>query len=404
MHQEISIRPLRCATRSIAVALAALAVVPSGTPQERDPLGGLNDEQKRAIAEPFKGITTNGELVSGLFALRATGISTAPVRSAAEAFLGGLSAEQRARAEFPVDDREWRMWVNTPAPARQGVSFEELSDAQRELALGLLRASLSTRGFEKTANIMKLNETFAELQTTPQRKALFGQWKYWLTIMGTPSASEPWGWQLDGHHGIVNYFVLGDQVVMTPTFLGSQPVRAESGKFKGTAVLREEQDKGLALFASLEPAQRAVAAIRNERGTVPSLAGAYRDNVVLDYAGIRAADLDARQRTLLLELIAEYVNNAPEGHARIRLAEVNEHIDDTYFAWAGTADPLGAFYYRVQSPVVLIEFDHQLTTLSDGSRVPNRDHVHTVIRTPNGNDYGKDLLRQHYAQHPHGGR
>jgi hypothetical protein len=33
--------------------------------------------------------------------------------------------------------------------------------------------------------------------------------------MGRPSASEPWGWQLDGHHAIISYFVLGDQVVMT---------------------------------------------------------------------------------------------------------------------------------------------------------------------------------------------
>jgi hypothetical protein len=24
-----------------------------------------------------------------------------------------------------------------------------------------------------------------------------------------------------------------------------------------------------------------------------------------------------------------------------------------------------------------------------------------VVRTPNGNDYGKDLLRQHYAHHDH---
>jgi len=32
---------------------------------------------------------------------------------------------------------------------------------------------------------------------------------------------------------------------------------------------------------------------------------------------------------------------------------------------------------------------------------PSRDHVHTVVRTPNGNDYGRDLLRQHYAEHHH---
>ncbi|MEO1705322.1 MAG: DUF3500 domain-containing protein, partial [Pseudomonadota bacterium] len=48
-----------------------------------------------------------------------------------------------------------------------------------------------------------------------------------------------------------------------------------------------------------------------------------------------------------------------------------------------------------QSPVVFIEFDHH-----PGLFLTNKDalkfHVHTVVRTPNGNDYGVDLLRQHY--------
>jgi hypothetical protein len=36
-----------------------------------------------------------------------------------------------------------------------------------------------------------------------------GEWRYHVTVMGQPSATEPWGWQLDGHHAIINYFVLG---------------------------------------------------------------------------------------------------------------------------------------------------------------------------------------------------
>jgi hypothetical protein len=32
---------------------------------------------------------------------------------------------------------------------------------------------------------------------------------------------------------------------------------------------------------------------------------------------------------------------------------------------------------------------------------PSREHIHSVVRTPNGNDYGKDLLRQHLEKHPH---
>jgi Protein of unknown function (DUF3500) len=381
---------------STAVAVIAVAAIRIGVSQNRDPLAGLNEQQKRSLAEPFKGVTTDGHVIGGLYALEQTGLSTEPVRAAAEAFLGGLSAGQRERVSFPVDDREWRMWINTPQPARQGVSFDEMSDAQRALALGLIRASLSARGAEKAEDIMKLNGTLAELRGS-NGGAMFGEWKYWITVMGAPSSTEPWGWQLDGHHCAINYFVLGGQVVMTPTFFGSEPVRATEGKYAGTVVLQEEQNEGLALFTSLNPMQRAVATLRGTKGA-DSVAAAYRDNLALDYAGIRAIDLDSGQRERLLELIAEYVNNEPAGQARIRMADIGEHFDDTYFAWIGTDDPAGVFYYRIQSPVVLIEFDHQNSLLPGGGRDPSRNHIHTVIRTPNGNDYGKDLLREHYAR------
>ena len=389
---------VRAAVLCGVVTCASAAMILSGSAQGPDPLAGLTDEQKWELETPFMGVTTNGRVTPGLFPIRHTGVSTAPIRTAAIALLNGLNADQRTRVSFPVDDREWRLWINTPRPARQGVSLEEMSEEQRDLVFGLLRASLSARGLKKTEDTMKLNETFAELSNL---FAVFGRWKYWITVMGTPSDTEPWGWQLDGHHCIINYFVLGDQVVMTPTFMGSEPVRADAGAFKGTVVLQDEQDKGSRLLAALDGAQRAKAVIGNEKGGANTLAGAYKDNVVLDYAGVRATELNGRQREQLLDLIEEYVNNERDGHARIRMEEVRRHIDSTYFAWLGSSDPEGVFYYRVQSPVILIEFDHQQQVLPGAPRGPSRNHIHTVVRTPNGNDYGKDLLRQHYAQHPH---
>ena len=97
---------------------------------------------------------------------------------------------------------------------RQGVSFLEMAQSQREAAIALLRASLSARGLKLTRDIMRLNETLAELNDNNFDE--YGEWQYHITVMGTPSASEPWGWQLDGHHVVINYFVLGDQVVRTP--------------------------------------------------------------------------------------------------------------------------------------------------------------------------------------------
>ncbi|HWQ34534.1 MAG TPA: DUF3500 domain-containing protein [Blastocatellia bacterium] len=357
-----------------------------------------NPPGSEALAEPFKGVTTNGKVVPGLFSIRSTGVSTGPVVRAAEAFLRGLTEEQRKKTLFPVDDIEWRKWDNRHFAARQGVGFNEMSEAQRELAFSLFRASLSAKGLKKTRDIMRLNGTLAELTNNFRE---YGEWLYWITIMGEPSTTEPWGWQLDGHHVIINYFVLGDQVVMTPTFMGSEPVRAESGKFKGTVVLQEEQDKGFALMRSLDAGQQAKARLGIEKNTNYNLSEAYKDNLVLDYAGLRASEMNQQQRKLLLDVIAEYVNNLRDGHARVKMSEVEKHLDETWFAWIGGAEPDSVFYYRIHSPVILIEFDHQ-RPVALGRSGPTRQHIHTVVRTPNGNDYGKDLLRQHHQQHPHG--
>ena len=202
------------------------------------------DAETRGLAEPFKGITTAGRRSRGCSASARP--ACPPSRSPGRrAWLASLTPEQRTKTTFGVDDPEWRKWMNQHFYLRQGVGFDEMTEAQREAAFGLLRASLSARGLKLTRDIMRLNHTLGELNNNDFEQ--YGEWLYWITVMGTPSATEPWGWQLDGHHAIVNYFVLGDQVVMTPTFVGSEPVIAEAGKYKGTAILQEEQRQGLAL-------------------------------------------------------------------------------------------------------------------------------------------------------------
>jgi hypothetical protein len=357
--------------------------------------------EERGLAEPFKGITTNGELVKGLFPVRSSGVSTEPVRVAAEKFLAALSEEQRRKTLFPVDDLEWRKWMNVSFYVREGVGFNEMSEAQREAAFGLMRASLSAKGMKLSRDTMKLNHTLGELNNDNFNE--YGEWLYWITVMGTPSATQPWGWQLDGHHLIVNYFVLGDQVVMTPSFFGSEPVRATAGKYRGTVIMQEEQDAGLAFMKALTPEQRTAATLRTSKTGNENLTEAFKDNVVLDYAGLAARTLNDSQKRQLLTLIGLYVHNMRDEHARVRIDEVNAHMDQTHFGWIGGTQPDSVYYYRIHSPVILIEFDHQkpanLRHLYPD--VPYRDHIHAVVRTPNGNDYGKDLLRQHYATHPH---
>lgn len=358
--------------------------------------------EQEGLATPYRGITTNYEVVPGLFEIRPTGVSTEPVRNAAERFIASLTNEQLARTMFPVDDVEWRKWMNQHFYVRQGISFAEMTDAQRDAAFGLMKVSLSAKGFELTRNIMRLNETLAELA---EDHVFLGEWLYYMQIFGRPSATQPWGWKLEGHHAIINYFVLGDQVVMTPLFVGSEPVRATSGKYKGIEILQKEQNDGLGMLQSLSEAQQKQAILNFSKTGNNNLTEAFKDNVVIEYAGLRTNDLAAPARQRFRDLIHLYVSNMDEGHTRVKMDEVDRHLDNTWFTWIGGTRPESAFYYRVQSPVILVEFDHQrpanLQRFAADPKKPSQQHIHCVVRTPNGNDYGKDLLRQHYLAHPH---
>ena len=389
--------------------IAATALVPWAFGQEQTRVAmaeryrQMSEEfEREGLAAPFKGITTDGNVIPDLFDISPTGVSTEAVRNAAEKFIASLTGVQLARTMFPVDDIKWRKWMNQHFYARQGISLQEMTETQRDLAFNLMRVSLSAKGFKLTRDIMRLNETLAELAEDHE---FLGEWLYFLTIMGKPSTTEPWGWQLDGHHAIINYFVLGDQVVMTPHFLGSEPVRATSGKYKGLVILQQEQNDGLEMLRTLPDAQRQKAILSFSKTGNNNLTEAFKDNVVLDYAGIQASNLEAPARRRLVDLVHLYVSNMDDGHARVKMDEVSRHIDNTWFAWIGGTEADSVFYYRVQSPVILIEFDHQrpanLAKFAADPKKPTQQHVHCVVRTPNGNDYGKDLLRQHYLTHPH---
>ena len=401
--------PTRRDFLSSLISAAVLAPWAFGQDQKQTPADvaehfrQMSEEYEReGLAAPFRGITTDGKVIPGLFEISPSGVSTEPARNAAEKFIDSLTNVQLARTMFPIDDLQWRKWMNQHFYARQGISFEEMTDAQRDAAFGLMHASLSARGFELTRNVMRLNETLAEMA---EEHAFLGEWLYFITIMGKPSATEPWGWQLSGHHAIINYFVLRDQVVMTPVFLGSEPVRATSGKYKGVVILQQEQNDGLEMLRGLTDAQRQQAVLNFSKTGNNNLTEAFKDNVVLDYTGLRANDLASAARRRLRDLVQLYVSNMDDGHTRVKMDEVDRHLDNTWFSWIGGTQADSAFYYRVQSPVILIEFDHQrpanLAKFAADPGKPTQQHIHCVVRTPNGNDYGKDLLRQHYLVHPH---
>ncbi len=388
-----------------------------GIASRQDPTSPLVERQRevarKAISVPFVGVTTNGKLRPDLFPIRQTGVSTRLIRDAAEAYLATLTPEQRQTATLPIDSAMWRSWVNTTSIAmRHGWELDKLTPQQREAALEVCRASLSARGFETMRTSMMFNAVLDEIAGG---SPALGEWRYWLCIFGTPSLDEPWGWQMDGHHVNVSFFVLGDQVVLSPALLGAEPNYADRGRYEGLRAFVDEEASGLGLIRALTPSQREKAIVYKsilcadlprelwETGDGRQQGGAYHDNAVVPYAGVCADELSAGQRELLMNVIETYFGRMDNGHAALKMDEVRAHLDETHFEWIGKYGDDDPFFYRVHSPVVLIEFDHHR-----GAFLSNREsqkfHIHTIMRTPNGNDYGRDLLRQHYARSHHGER
>jgi hypothetical protein len=349
------------------------------------------------FAAPYIGITTNGTAIKNLFPLKKTGYTTLPVKNAVIAFLASLTEEEKAKSTFPIGSNEWRRWHNIERWERSGVCLEQMTAAQKNLVFAFLKESLSARGLQKAKDIMTMEDYLASL--VPESKLLGGE-KYWFTFFGTPSDEAPWGWQIEGHHLVINYFVLGDQVVMTPTFMGSEPTYIDSGEHKGLRTFRAEEEKGLQFYLSLTSVQKKEATLYTKKEYDFNRSEAFRDNEIIATTGIAAKKLSVQQREALLDLIAEYVNNIRDGQAKVKMADVKQHLNETHFTWVQNNNPESPFYYRIHSPVILIEFDHQTPVFlydkkQTKARAPVKSHIHTVVRTPNGNDYGKDLLREH---------
>jgi hypothetical protein len=352
----------------------------------------------------FIGITTNGECVKGLFTLQD---EQAPVKACMEAvehFLKGLTSAQKAIVKHAHDARQWHAWMNPEVyMMRFGLRLDELRPQTRDDILAVLRTSLSSQGFERARQLMKINHFLGELVHAPK---VMNEFSYNFNLFGTPSLTEPWGWNFYGHHLCLNCRFIGNQMVVTPVFMGAEPHAIDVGPLSGVPVFEREERAGLELMQSLplELRQQAQLFAQKRDPAMPpgriafgdelTLTGAFQDNRVIPEEGLRALDMPAAQQAQLLGLIETYLAYLPEGPRSARMRENTAHLANTWFCWIGGTDDESPFYYRIQSPVMIIEFDHHAGVFL-GNPTPEKFHIHTLVRTPNGNDYGMDLVRQH---------
>ncbi len=269
-----------------------------------------------------------------------------------------------------------------------------MSPAQRVLAHRLIRSPLSSQGYLKAAGIMRVDEILARRRgaATP----MFGQDKYWIGIFGDPATDEAWGWQLDGHHLALNFTVVGDEIAVTPAFLGSDPAEIRADLDSGWYVLAKEDARGRRLFDSFDAEQRAKVLLEGETPR-DVIAGPGRADQLGTITGFPAAEMTDAQRILLMQLLHEYLRNLEPDLAAAQAARIEAAgIDRLHFSWAGTTEG-EPYYYRIHGPTVLIEFDN---SYPPGRQEGPINHIHTVWRDTE-RDYGEDLLRKHYETSDH---
>ena len=310
---------------------------------------------------------------------------TAKIVRAANAFLATLEPTQKQRVLFAYDDQKQRVrWSNLPTRfvQRAGLAMGELNAAQRTAAMTMLSSALSPRGFEKVQQIVEGDEV---LKRNENNNPMFGKDLFYVSILGTPSETAPWMLQFGGHHLALNITIVGAHGVLTPSLTAAQPaLYTENGKT--IRPLGQENDKAFLLLNALDSAQRAKAIL--DYRVADLVLGPGQDGKTIQPEGLKASAMNAKQRAMLLDLVAEWSGIVHESAAAARLAEIKAGLDDTWFAWSGPTTHAegrsGTSYYRIQGPALVIEYAPQPLG-GDPTQ-----HIHTIYRDPT-NDYGRKL-------------
>ncbi|MCB9764483.1 MAG: DUF3500 domain-containing protein [Alphaproteobacteria bacterium] len=328
---------------------------------------------------------------------------------AVNAFLASLDETQRTEVLYCLDDVELYSWTNIDIgdmPRTGGLSFGDLSEDQLAAAYAVFDAFLSTQGYEDVDNIINVIEPATAERYADNPNRVHGPQYYTIVVFGSPGTDPSWGVQLDGHHLAVNFLVHGDEVTITPAFSGADPKTVGS-----VSPFADEEAAAYALAQSLDAGQLATATIGTDLpedlytsnvGFSDTDDGRDFDVSAFEQEGLAASALDASQKDLLRALIDTYVGDMDDALAAAWNTRIEANLDVTRFSWVGDTADQSPVYYRVSSPVLVIEYAHSHGEI---------DHPHAMLRDPNTgtdtttSDYGvfahTDPLRAHLQNHPH---
>lgn len=305
-------------------------------------------------------------------------------------FLNSLNDEQREVAQKPFDYLFKEYWSYLPGSTtrRTGLRLDALSSEQKDIVFELLRTSLSEKGYNKTVQIIDLENVLAEIEGN---RDIRDPEKYFIEVFGDPEKDSLWAWSFQGHHLSFHFTNLNGKSTIAPRFMGANPAVIKDGPRKGEKTLHREEDLGFKLLNSLSEEQRKKAIFRNK----PFYTIVTTNSIEvgpLRSVGIGYDDLNNAQKLLLLELIDEYISIMPAEIAKERIEKLKqEELSDITFGWAGATERGIGHYYRVQGKSFLIELDNSQN---------NANHIHSVWREFDG-DFGRDLIKEHYQNSVH---
>ena len=304
--------------------------------------------------------------------------ATPAIVAAANAFLATLSDSERESVLFDWSDTDQKQrWSNLPEGGfeRDGLMWGNLSETQQNAWLALMQATLSPEGYNRVIAEWTADDTLEN----GGRGLQFGSQYYWVALIGTPSETEPWQWQWGGHHVTVNATIVGPNISLTPIFIGAQPATYTDANGNTVRPLGDIEDEAFALVNSLDATQQQAAIMGAT--SIDLVLGPGQDGKILQPEGLPASQLTADQQAALLHLIGHYAGLVNDEDAAARMAEIEDGLDETYFAWYGPTTAGSAVYFRVTGPTIVIEYSPQQM----GGNAAN--HIHVIYRDPT-NDYG----------------
>lgn len=310
------------------------------------------------------------------------------IETKATAFLNLLDESQKTKVLYAYDDEERFNWHFVPRE-RNGLPFKEMNEKQHQAALALLKTCLSEQGYQKANNIIALENVLREVESRPADDTYRDPMNYSITIFGTPAADSLWGWRIEGHHMSINFSSADSQIISsTPTFWGSNPAVVRTGRYRGRQILKQETDLGFTLVNSLDMNQLRTAVIA-EKAPADIITGNQRKAELQEPSGLAYTEMSEQQKKLLMQLLNVYVKNYQLGFSKRLMEKIEKAgVENLSFAWAGSLQPGAGHYYRIQGPMLLIEYDNTQN---------NANHVHTVVRDLT-NDFAEDILREHYQK------